>query len=168
MAHSSELPEGDVAILKSQYNNLRKDVLDASTGHAHTGAEDDGVEVIFIGQAKATGDVTTTGSWQDVPGASFSAPESKDYFLHIAVDISKHSHKNPGDCRARVSVDGNTSYIEARASGIGEYSESVRVTTTQLVYVEGVTSGETIKMQVYLASDHKLESANTALSYLAV
>jgi hypothetical protein len=44
MANSGTVTAGSVA-LASQYNNLRSDVLDASTGHTHSGAADAGAQV---------------------------------------------------------------------------------------------------------------------------
>lgn len=44
MAQSSEVNAGD-DILATQYNNLRKDVLDAALGHKHTGKTDEGATV---------------------------------------------------------------------------------------------------------------------------
>lgn len=44
MANSSTVSSGDDA-LATQYNNLRKDVLDVTTGHDHTGAADHGVQL---------------------------------------------------------------------------------------------------------------------------
>jgi len=41
MANSSTVGSGD-DVLATQYNNLRKDVLDVTTGHDHTGAADEG------------------------------------------------------------------------------------------------------------------------------
>ena len=44
MANSSVVSAGD-DILASQYNNLRKDVLDNGVGHYHTGAVDGGRQI---------------------------------------------------------------------------------------------------------------------------
>jgi hypothetical protein len=44
MANSGTVTAGSVA-LASQYNNLRSDVLDISTGHTHTGASENGKKV---------------------------------------------------------------------------------------------------------------------------
>jgi len=44
MPNSGTVTAGSVA-LASQYNNLRSDVLDASTGHTHTGAAEDGKRI---------------------------------------------------------------------------------------------------------------------------
>lgn len=54
MAHSSELGAGDVKLLKDQYNNLRKDVLDTATGHDHTGAAGHGKQLDHGAQAGLT------------------------------------------------------------------------------------------------------------------
>lgn len=58
MANSSSINAGDDA-LASQYNNLRDDVLDETTGHQHTGSGDgiqistSGIEDDAITEAKA-------------------------------------------------------------------------------------------------------------------
>jgi hypothetical protein len=44
MPNSGTVTAGSVA-LASQYNNLRDDVLNVSTGHTHTGASEDGKKV---------------------------------------------------------------------------------------------------------------------------
>jgi hypothetical protein len=41
-AQSLEIAAGLVKVMKTQYNNLRKDVLDPTLGHGHTGGADDG------------------------------------------------------------------------------------------------------------------------------
>jgi len=71
MAHSSDLGAGDVKLLKDQYNLLRKDVLDTSTGHKHTGAAGDGTKVtdayVCVRDKKAQnthGGTFTSGAWQ--------------------------------------------------------------------------------------------------------
>lgn len=45
MPNSSELGAGDVKVLKEQYNDLRDDVLDPTTGHDHTGAAGHGKQI---------------------------------------------------------------------------------------------------------------------------
>lgn len=71
MAHSSDLGAGDIKLLKGQYNLLRKDVLDTSTGHKHTGAVDDGTKVtdayVCVRDKKAQnthGGTFTLGAWR--------------------------------------------------------------------------------------------------------
>lgn len=71
MPHSSELAAGEVKVLKAQYNNLRKDVLDSSTGHGHTGAAGDGKKVtdayVCVRDKKAQnthGGTFTLGAWR--------------------------------------------------------------------------------------------------------
>lgn len=75
MPNSGTVTAGSVA-LASQYNNLRSDVLDASTGHVHSGSADAGalIEATYLKSTGATaGQVLTatagTGAtWSTVPG----------------------------------------------------------------------------------------------------
>ncbi len=52
MANSSTVAAGD-AMAATQYNNLRKDVLDTSSGHAHTGS--DSKAIALLGSHQHTG-----------------------------------------------------------------------------------------------------------------
>jgi len=45
MANSSEVTAGVDAVAASNYNNLRKDILDISTGHEHSGIADGGKQL---------------------------------------------------------------------------------------------------------------------------
>lgn len=51
MANSSEVFAGD-DILASEYNNLRKDVIDTSLGHAHDGADSKTLAVNSVGNSQ--------------------------------------------------------------------------------------------------------------------
>jgi hypothetical protein len=53
MANSGTVTAGSAA-LASQYNNLRDDVLNISTGHTHTGASEDGAKVAATGVSSGT------------------------------------------------------------------------------------------------------------------
>ena len=53
MANSGTVTAGSAA-LASQYNNLRDDVLNVSTGHTHTGASENGAKVAATGVASGT------------------------------------------------------------------------------------------------------------------
>ena len=53
MANSGTVTAGSAA-LASQYNNLRADVLNVSTGHTHTGASEDGAKVAATGVSSGT------------------------------------------------------------------------------------------------------------------
>jgi len=72
MANSSDLGAGDVKVLKNQYNALRADVLDATTGHDHSGAAGHGVrirwcEYVCVRDKKAQntpGGTFTSGAWR--------------------------------------------------------------------------------------------------------
>lgn len=45
MPNSSEVVAGQDAVMAVQYNNLRDDILDTSTGHGHTGVGEDGKQI---------------------------------------------------------------------------------------------------------------------------
>lgn len=53
MANSGTVTAGSAA-LASQYNNLRDDVLNISTGHTHTGASENGAKVAATGVSSGT------------------------------------------------------------------------------------------------------------------
>jgi len=53
MANSGTVTAGSAA-LASQYNNLRDDVLNVSTGHTHTGASENGAKVAATGVSSGT------------------------------------------------------------------------------------------------------------------
>ena len=53
MANSGTVTAGSAA-LASQYNNLRDDVLNVSTGHTHTGASENGAKVAATGMSSGT------------------------------------------------------------------------------------------------------------------
>ena len=78
MPNSGTVTAGSVA-LASQYNNLRSDVLDASTGHTHSGAADAGAKIegtALKSTGATTGHVLTAGAggttttWAGVQGTS--------------------------------------------------------------------------------------------------
>lgn len=72
MPNSGTVTAGSAA-LASQYNNLRADVLNVSTGHTHTGASEDGAKVAATGVSSGTATdgfvLTADGSG----GAAFEA-----------------------------------------------------------------------------------------------
>ncbi len=63
MAQSSEVAAGD-DILATQYNNLRKDVLDAILGHEHLGGTDEGNKIPLAGLEQEVLDKLTPKSIQ--------------------------------------------------------------------------------------------------------
>lgn len=68
MAESSDVNAGDTA-LATQYNNLRKDVLDPTVGHAHTGADSKALATNSVG-------VTQIASNVDVSAKNFKSADS--------------------------------------------------------------------------------------------
>jgi hypothetical protein len=81
MPNSGTVTAGSVA-LASQYNNLRSDVLDASTGHTHTGASENGAQIegtaikstgATSGYVLTAGAGGTTTTWAAVGGPTVSA-----------------------------------------------------------------------------------------------
>jgi len=63
MANSSLVVVGDT-LLAAQYNNLREDSINISTGHKHTGAVDDGHGLV-IGVHKASDEEVVNSTYQD-------------------------------------------------------------------------------------------------------
>ena len=72
MANSGTVTAGSAA-LASQYNNLRDDVLNITTGHTHTGASENGAKVAATGVSSGTALVSTVLTADGSGGASFQA-----------------------------------------------------------------------------------------------
>jgi hypothetical protein len=81
MANSGTVTAGSVA-LASQYNNLRADVLDASTSHTHSGAADAGAKIegtalkstgATAGHVLTAGAGGTTTTWSGVEGTAIKS-----------------------------------------------------------------------------------------------
>lgn len=71
MANSGTVTAGSAA-LASQYNNLRDDVLNVSTGHTHTGASENGAKVAATGVSSGTAALGAVLSADGSGGASFA------------------------------------------------------------------------------------------------
>ena len=72
MANSGTVTAGSAA-LASQYNNLRSDVLNVSTGHTHTGASENGAKVAATGVSSGTAALNAVLTADGSGGASFLA-----------------------------------------------------------------------------------------------
>jgi len=72
MANSGTVTAGSAA-LASQYNNLRDDVLNVSTGHTHTGASENGAKVAATGVSSGTAALNAVLTADGSGGASFQA-----------------------------------------------------------------------------------------------
>ena len=72
MANSGTVTAGSAA-LASQYNNLRADVLNVSTGHTHTGASENGAKVAATGVSSGTAALNAILTADGSGGASFLA-----------------------------------------------------------------------------------------------
>ena len=72
MANSGTVTAGSAA-LASQYNNLRADVLNVSTGHTHTGASENGAKVAATGVSSGTAALNAVLTADGSGGASFLA-----------------------------------------------------------------------------------------------
>ena len=72
MANSGTVTAGSAA-LASQYNNLRDDVLNVSTGHTHTGASENGAKVAATGMSSGTAANGTILTADGAGAASFLA-----------------------------------------------------------------------------------------------
>ena len=71
MANSGTVTAGSAA-LASQYNNLRADVLNITTGHTHTGASENGAKVAATGVSSGTAALGAVLSADGSGGASFA------------------------------------------------------------------------------------------------
>ncbi len=95
MANSGTVTAGSAA-LASQYNNLRDDVLNVSTGHTHTGASENGkkVEGSAIASTGATnGQVLAADG---AGGASFTTVASAGAFSYISGTAAFSTATNAG------------------------------------------------------------------------
>lgn len=72
MPNSGTVTAGSAA-LASQYNNLRDDVLNTSTGHTHTGASENGAKVAATGVSSGTAALNAVLTADGSGGASFLA-----------------------------------------------------------------------------------------------
>lgn len=118
MAHSADVNAGD-DILASQYNNLRKDVLDTSTGHDHDGsgskalATDSIVQTqVKVGTGSASGTLND-GDWANVSMNIYC------FFPQVTCDASAYMTWRPhtgatpayiGRFGLRSTQDGNDYY----------------------------------------------------------
>jgi len=92
MPHSSDLGAGDQKGLKTQYNNLRADVVNVTTGHAHSGAAEDGTKVIslitipilFIDQTNAPHSAANAGIWEEI-----GADQSETFLVRFTIDCAR-------------------------------------------------------------------------------
>jgi hypothetical protein len=72
MANSGTVTAGSAA-LASQYNNLRLDVLDVSTGHTHAGTTNEGAKVAATGVSSGTAALNAVLTADGSGGAAFLA-----------------------------------------------------------------------------------------------
>jgi len=75
MANSGTVTAGSAA-LASQYNNLRDDVLNVSTGHTHTGASENGAKVAATGVSSGTAALGAVLTADGAGAAAFLASSS--------------------------------------------------------------------------------------------
>jgi hypothetical protein len=98
MANSGTVTAGSAA-LASQYNNLRDDVLNVSTGHTHTGASEDGKQVegtaiastgATVGYVLTAGTGGTATNWSALPAGggelNFLAPNYDSFATAATAD----------------------------------------------------------------------------------
>jgi hypothetical protein len=88
MPLSGTVQAGIDTVLASQYNNLRDDVLNVSTGHTHTGVSEDGkliptggIADLAITQAKCIYGIPVLTSRQGGSSGSWIFPGTIDYTL---------------------------------------------------------------------------------------
>lgn len=92
MPNSSEFGAGDVKVLKGQYNDLRDDVLDPTTGHPHTGGAGEGMQLSgpnaivdrtrkFFVQGHGDGDIADNPSWQGYETRDGQTDSVRSWFM---------------------------------------------------------------------------------------
>jgi hypothetical protein len=117
MANSGTVTAGSAA-LASQYNNLRDDVLNVSTGHTHTGASEDGkkVEGSAIASTGATnGQVLAADG---AGGASFTTPAQSGAFSAIYGTAAFATATNNGGSALRYqNPGGGLNYMTTTGAG---------------------------------------------------
>jgi len=82
MANSADVNAGD-DILASQYNNLRKDVLDTNTGHDHDGAGSKALAANTVGATQLTTDAVETAKIKNANVSSAKVKTGTGSFTNI-------------------------------------------------------------------------------------
>ncbi len=115
MAQSSELGAGDVKILKEQYNDLRKDVLDPTLGHNHSGASDAGAKVVsliyipFFMRENHLYSQASAGNWEEI-----GSDQGLEWMVRFKLDCSRFHSNAKGKLHARIESGGQNSGSWAR------------------------------------------------------
>jgi hypothetical protein len=158
MANSGTVTAGSAA-LASQYNNLRDDVLNVSTGHTHTGASENGKKVhgTALDTTGATNGQVLTANGSG--GASFAALASSGAFsvtyatatfsTAVATTTKYLTGTSSGNCSLGVgsggsvlmTITGNNAYsASARTIRVFTLGNGTHTATTSLTAVGGGTS----------------------------
>lgn len=108
MPNSGTVTAGSVA-LASQYNNLRSDVLDASTGHTHSGAADAGAKIegtALKSTGATSGHVLTAGAGGT--STTWAAVSAGGYQVNIAGTIAGTALGIPDQAYIVTNIGRNT------------------------------------------------------------
>jgi hypothetical protein len=134
MANSGTVTAGSAA-LASQYNNLRDDVLNVSTGHTHTGASENGAKVAATGVSSGTaalGAVLTA----DGSGAAAFLASSSGGILKYQEYTSSGSFVVPASASSSAIV-----VVEVQGAGEGGQGGSRRGSGTAVSSSAGGNGG---------------------------
>ena len=94
MAESSEVVANAQA-LASEYNNLRKDVLDPTLGHSHTGAVDEGAFMNPVVVSKASDEtVNNSTALQDDDDLLLPVGANEIWVVELTIRFTTHTDAN--------------------------------------------------------------------------
>jgi hypothetical protein len=170
MANSGTVTAGSAA-LASQYNNLRDDVLNVSTGHTHTGASEDGKQVegtaiastgATVGYVLTAGTGGTATNWSALPAGggelSYPAPNYASYATSAASEgtpIKYTSFTSNGyGYKAAVFHDGTVVAFLQNGSATGSTYDlnltTIHLNNTSSIYnsTVGLGAGGTTRVSV--------------------
>lgn len=179
MANSGTVTAGSAA-LASQYNNLRDDVLNVSTGHTHTGASEDGkqVEGTAIASTGATaGYVLTAGTggtattWQPAADSgafatasmSFSFSSANDnvvlYTLGTAV-VHGIGVGGAGTVLATVQSNAKVTPMTFKTYAIPSHASASTVTASATASIAPVQAGTSEAQTTWFAENNQASSTS--------
>lgn len=103
MANSGTVTAGSAA-LASQYNNLRADVLNVSTGHTHTGASENGAKVAATGVSSGTAALGAVLTADGSGAAAFLAAGASGGILKYEEFTSSGSFVIPANASSSAAI----------------------------------------------------------------
>jgi hypothetical protein len=134
MANSGTVTAGSAA-LASQYNNLRDDVLNISTGHTHTGAADAGAQIegtalkstgATPGNVLIAGTGGTATTWGTFPGPSIVTSNATAVWTTTALQTTQYVALGNAASANFIGVSGGGTTIVLN-SNVAATSRTVRV-----------------------------------------